>query len=109
MYPAETEFEDDLLDLRLLGVVALHALWDASSGYAIVIIRGLVGEGWSYSWPNVATWIGLPTKGDVTIFNTVYDLLIAANAALGTWWVVHRYRLYSRELETGELHVVELV
>jgi RsiW-degrading membrane proteinase PrsW (M82 family) len=92
-----------------LGVVALHALWDASTGYAIVITRGLVGEEWSYSWPNVAAWVGLPTKGDVALFNVVYDGLLVVNAVIGTSWVVHRYRKYTRGLERGDLHVVELV
>ena len=92
-----------------LGVVALHGLWDASTGYAIVITRGLVGEGWSYSWPNVANWIGQPTRGDVVLYNVIYDVLLGLNAVVGTCWVVRRYRRYTRGLERGDLHVVELV
>ena len=91
-----------------IGVVALHAAWDSSYGWAIMLTKGFIGEGWSWSWPQVAAWVGVPTKGDLVFFHTMYDVLLFVNAAIGTWWVVHEYRKHTRLLASGEEHVVEL-
>ena len=77
-----------------VGVVVLHGAWDASYGAAIVVTRGLVGEGWEFSWPGVADWIGTPTGSDLQVFRIVYDVLLALNALVGSLWIVHAYRSY---------------
>ena len=96
------------LVLTFLGVVLLHTAWDASYGFAIVVTRGLVGEGWEWTWPSIADWIGTPTKDDLIVFNVMYDALLVLNAALGTWWVVHEYRRHTRLLASGAEQVVNL-
>ena len=44
-----------------IGVVALHAIWDQSYGWGIVITQGVVGPGWELEWPNTAAWVGSPS------------------------------------------------
>jgi RsiW-degrading membrane proteinase PrsW (M82 family) len=78
------------------GVVALHAAWDASYGLAVMVARGLVGDGWHAEWPNTEDWIGSPTGSDLVVFNVTYDLLIALNALIGTMWIVLAWRRYGR-------------
>ena len=89
-----------------VGVVLLHGAWDASYGAAIVVTRGLVGEGWEFSWPGVADWIGTPTGSDLQVFRVVYDVLLGLNALVGSLWIVHTYRNYSRRLALGVDRVV---
>jgi protease PrsW len=79
-----------------VGVVALHALWDSSYGLAIMIAQGVAGSGWDAGWPNTEDWIGTPTGSDLVAFNVSYSLLIAANAIIGTAWVVLAWRRYGR-------------
>ena len=45
------------------GVVALHAAWDATYGWAILIAKGVAGDGWQAEWPDTESWIGSPTGG----------------------------------------------
>ena len=84
-----------------VGVVALHGAWDASYGAAIMVTRGLVGEGWELTWPSVANWIGTPTGSDLHVFRAVYDVILGLNALVGTLWIVHAYRTYSKRLALG--------
>jgi protease PrsW len=79
-----------------LGVVALHAAWDSSYGWAIVIAEGLVGPGWQSGWPSTEDWIGSPTGSELIAFNATYDVLIAVNAVIGTAWVILAWRRYGR-------------
>ena len=76
------------------GVVALHAAWDSTSGWAITIARGLAGDGWDAGWPATDEWIGRPTGAELTTFNVAYGVLIGANALVGTVWVINRWRHY---------------
>jgi RsiW-degrading membrane proteinase PrsW (M82 family) len=78
------------------GVVLLHAAWDASYGWAIIATEGLVGSGWSFDWPNTKAWAGSPTGRDLLVWQAFYDVLIALNAAIGTTWLVRRWRAYRR-------------
>ena len=84
-----------------VGVVALHGAWDASYGAAIMVTRGLVGEGWELTWPSVANWIGTPTGSDLHVFRAVYDVILGLNALVGTLWIIHAYRTYSKRLALG--------
>ena len=85
-----------LLDRRVfwtfLGIVALHGAWDASYGWAVILTKGLVGDGWSVGWPNTEGWVGVPTGHKLVVFNTTYALLQTINSAIGLGWVVHRWR-----------------
>jgi hypothetical protein len=83
------------------GVVALHALWDASYGISILVARGLAGD-WEFAWPNTEDWIGSPTRSELITFNLTYTLLIALNSAIGTIWLVRRWRRYRAEAATAE-------
>ena len=85
-----------------VGVVALHALWDASYGLAILIAQGLVGPGWDAGWPNTEDWIGIPTGSELITFNVAYDVLIGLNAIVGTAWVILAWRRYGRAAVTEE-------
>jgi protease PrsW len=76
------------------GVVALHAAWDASYGWAIVISQGLGGQGWTWAWPDTAAWVGRPTGADLVRFQTVYDVLLVINGTIGIVWAIRRWRAY---------------
>ena len=89
-----------------VGVVVLHGAWDASYGAAIVLTRGIVGQGWEFSWPGVADWIGTPTGSDLHVFRVADNVLLGLNALIGTLWLVHAYRNYSRRMALGVDRVV---
>lgn len=76
------------------GVVALHAAWDATYGWAILIAKGLAGDGWHAEWPATESWIGSPTGSELTTFNLAYDVLIGLNALIGAVWLIRRWRRY---------------
>ena len=85
------------LVLTILGVVALHALWDQSSGWAMMLTKGLViGDGWHLVWPNAQLWPVAPTGSDLVWFNAFYDMLLVAWGVIGATWVVHDWRHYRR-------------
>jgi RsiW-degrading membrane proteinase PrsW (M82 family) len=79
-----------------VGVVTLHALWDQSYGWAILITQGLNGDGWAFSWPNTEDWIGSPSHHELLVFQLVYGGLLVINAIVGATWVWHRWHLYKR-------------
>jgi RsiW-degrading membrane proteinase PrsW (M82 family) len=74
------------------GVVILHALWDASYGWAITLTKGLTGDGWDIVFPNVAAWVGEPTGSELLVFQVVYDGLLLVIGAVGALWLVRRWR-----------------
>src|SRR3954470_17115290 len=46
------------LVLTVVGVIALHSLWDQSTGWAIMFTKALVmHDGWHVVWPNAALWV----------------------------------------------------
>lgn len=75
-----------------VGVVALHALWDETYGWAIMLGDGLSGAGWRLAWPNAQAWVETPTNTARLWFNISYDALLALNAIAGTAWLVFRER-----------------
>ncbi|MFC6008108.1 PrsW family intramembrane metalloprotease [Angustibacter luteus] len=77
-----------------LGIVTLHALWDQSYGWAILITQGLNGSGWSLEWPNTEAWIGSPNHHDLVVFQVVYAALLIVNATVGASWVFRRWHHY---------------
>ena len=63
------------LVLTLLGVVTLHALWDQSYGWAVMMTNGLISnEGWHLLWPNAQFWIVAPTGEEMLWFNVFYNV-----------------------------------
>jgi protease PrsW len=87
--------------LTFAGVVALHAAWDSSYGWAISIARGLAGDGWDGGWPATEEWIGRPTGAELTTFNLAYGVLVGLNALIGTVWVIRRWRAYRAQAAGG--------
>ena len=88
------------LVLTILGVVALHALWDQSSGWAVMLTKALVmDEGWHVVWPNAQLWVIRPTGSALTWFNVFYDLLLALWGLIGATWVVLAWRHYQAGAE----------
>ena len=85
------------LVLTILGVVALHALWDQSTGWAVMLTKGLLmDEGWHLVWPNAQLWDIAPTGTDLTWFNAFYDMLLGIWGVIGATWVVLDWRRYGR-------------
>ena len=86
------------LVLTILGVVTLHALWDQSSGWAVMLTKGLVAnEGWTLVWPNAELWEIAPTGSDLIWFNAFCCLLLGILGLIGAAWVVHDWRHYARQ------------
>ncbi|MDA0160418.1 PrsW family intramembrane metalloprotease [Solirubrobacter ginsenosidimutans] len=84
------------LVLTIVGVVTLHALWDQSYGWAVMLTRGIVMDvGWQLLWPNAQFWAIPPTGSDLFWFNTIYDVLLAIWSVIGATWVVVAWRRYA--------------
>lgn len=79
-----------------VGIILLHAAWDASFGWSIAAAQGLVADDWTSAWPKTDDWIGTPTNEELTVQTVVYHLLIGLNALIGTTWIVRRWRRYRR-------------
>jgi RsiW-degrading membrane proteinase PrsW (M82 family) len=75
-----------------VGIVLLHAAWDASHGWSLWISQGLVGDGWSASWPNEEDWIGTPTNKELWVQTLAYNGLLLLNAVIGTFWLIRMWR-----------------
>jgi len=85
------------LVLTILGVIALHALWDQSSGWAVMLTKALVmDEGWHIVWPNAQLWVIHPTGSALLWFNVIYDVLLGLWGVIGATWVVLEWRRYGR-------------
>ena len=89
------------LGWTLLGVVALHGVWDASNGWAIWITQGLIGSGWVADWPDGTYWEGVPTRQELVVFQVVYDAALAVNSVIGVTWVVLSWRRGARHAGTA--------
>jgi protease PrsW len=88
------------LTLRLVatfvGVMALHALWDSTYGWAITFAQGVSEGGWDVTWPNAQAWITLPSSGALVWFTVFYVGFLAINALIGITWIVTSWRTYGR-------------
>ena len=83
--------------LTILGVVTLHALWDQSSGWAVMLTKGLVANnGWHLVWPNAELWPVAPTSSELVWFNAFSCVLLGILGVIGAAWVVHDWRRYGR-------------
>ena len=83
------------------GVMALHALWDQSYGWAIMLARGVTGGGWHVAWPNAQAWITLPSPEALVWFNVFSNGLLAVIALIGLAWVVTAWRGYAQGASAG--------
>ena len=84
------------LVLTILGVVALHALWDQSSGWAVMLTKApRDGRGLARCVAErAALGRSTPTGSDLIWFNVFYDVLLALWALIGATWVVLAWRHY---------------
>ena len=83
------------LVLTLLGVITLHALWDQTYGWAVMLTNGLVtGDGWDLLWPNAQFWPASPTAEAAFWFNVFYTALLVVNSLVGVAWLVASWRRY---------------
>ena len=77
------------LVLTLLGVVTLHALWDQSYGWAVMLTNGLItNEGWHLLWPNAQLWVVAPTGEKLGWFNALTTRCCGPTRSLasrGSW------------------------
>jgi RsiW-degrading membrane proteinase PrsW (M82 family) len=89
------------LAVTFAGVIALHALWDQTTGWAIMLAQGVTGEGWALAWPNAQAWIILPSPEALVWFNVFYNGLLAVNGLIGLTWVVRSWRTYGRSKDRG--------
>jgi RsiW-degrading membrane proteinase PrsW (M82 family) len=89
------------LDARVfwtfVGVVAVHAAWDAAYGVAIRVSLGLGGNGWRISWPNTESWPGEPSGAELWRFDIVYEALLVILALIGSVWALRRWRAYGHD------------
>jgi protease PrsW len=83
-----------------VGVVALHAAWDAAYGVAIRVSLGLGGDGWRVSWPHTESWPGEPSGAELWRFQIVYDAMLVILALIGYVWAVRRWRAYGHDQRT---------
>jgi protease PrsW len=83
--------------LTFLGVVVLHAMWDASNGWAITLTQGILGDGWTLDWPRTKDWVGLPTGQELEVYNAISFGLLVLIASVGTFWLVREWRAYGGE------------
>jgi RsiW-degrading membrane proteinase PrsW (M82 family) len=88
-----------------VGVVALHALWDQSQGWAIMITRGLTGEGWHIGWPAGVAWRQLPTTHQLDLFSWVLNGMLVLISTVGVLWAVYEWRRYKRQALAGAASV----
>ena len=90
------------LVLTILGVITLHALWDQSSGWAVMLTKGAVMDvGWDLVWPSEQFWAVSPTGSDLVFFDVIYDVLLGLWSVIGATWVVIAWRRYGRRREAS--------
>jgi RsiW-degrading membrane proteinase PrsW (M82 family) len=82
--------------LTLAGVMVLHALWDQTYGWSILLAEAAAGAEWVINWPHAQTWYASPTSEELLLFTVFYDVLLGINALLGTTWIVRSWRTYAR-------------
>jgi protease PrsW len=82
--------------LTFLGVITLHAAWDSSNGWAIMITQGILGDGWTLDWPRTKDWVGLPTGQELEVYNAISFALLVLIASIGTLWVFKAWRAYGQ-------------
>jgi len=85
-----------------LGVILMHGVWDQCYGWAILVTKGLRGQGWTLEWPNTEAWVGAPTEWELFTFNVVYDALLLVIASIGVWWIIHNWRKYGAAASAAE-------
>jgi RsiW-degrading membrane proteinase PrsW (M82 family) len=77
-----------------VGVVTLHAIWDQTYGWAVMLSKGVTGVGWSLIWPNAEFWAVEPSARQLIWFNVFYDGILAIVALIGLTWVLREWHVY---------------
>jgi RsiW-degrading membrane proteinase PrsW (M82 family) len=78
----------------VLGTIALHAAWDASTGVAILLTEGVLEGDWSVTWPSLEQWVGEPSNRELVVWSIFYDSMLILNGFIGVSWLVRRWRRY---------------
>ena len=79
-----------------VGIVALHAVWDQTYGWAVALSKGVSGVGWALIWPNEEAWAVTPSAEEVLWFNVFYDGILVVVSLVGLIWVLREWRVYGR-------------
>jgi RsiW-degrading membrane proteinase PrsW (M82 family) len=82
--------------IAFVGVVALHAAWDAAYGFAIDVVDWTRGAPIVLRWPNTASWGGEPTDALMWRWQLIYDGMLAVLALAGFAWALHSWRTAGR-------------
>jgi hypothetical protein len=82
----------------LLGTIALHGAWDASSGAAILLTEGVLEGDWSVTWPALELWVGEPSNRGIVVWSIFYDVMLILNGVIGVSWLLRRWRRYGPAL-----------
>ena len=84
------------LVLTILGVIALHALWDQSSGWAAMLTKGLVMDaGWhSCGRTRSSGWSADRLRPDLV--QRLSTTCCSASGVIGATWIVLDWRRYGR-------------
>jgi protease PrsW len=80
----------------LVGVVALHAVWDQAYGWAVALSKGVTGVGWALVWPNEEHWALGPSSQQLVWFNVFYNGILAVIGLIGLIWILREWRVYGR-------------
>lgn len=79
--------------VAFVGVVALHAAWDAAYGFAIDVARWVSGAPFTLGWPTAA-WAGRPSGDLLWRWQLIYDAMLAVAAVIGFAWALQCWRTY---------------
>jgi RsiW-degrading membrane proteinase PrsW (M82 family) len=83
---------DRRVAFAFVGVVALHAAWDAAYGLAIDVVDWTTGAPIVLRWPATASWAGEPTDALMWRWQAVYDGMLAVLAVAGFAWALRCWR-----------------
>jgi protease PrsW len=78
-----------------LGVAVLHAIWDQAYGWAVMLGKGVTGDGWTFIWPNAEFWPVTPSAQQLIWFNVFYDGILAVLGLIGLIWLLREWHVYA--------------
>ena len=80
----------------LVGIIALHALWDQANGWSVMLSKGVTGVGWALVWPNKELWAVEPSARELLWSTAFYNAILVVLALIGLVWVLREWRVYGR-------------
>jgi hypothetical protein len=81
---------------HVVGIVALHAVWDQAYGWAVALSKGVSGVGWALIWPNEEAWAVAPSAEQLLWFNVFFNGILVVLSIVGLIWVLREWRVYGR-------------